>query len=66
MANRTSDLRRSPSAGRPPALVVRLELEQPAKVVIDADSFEDEQRLRFWLRRNRTARRLLDELGVAA
>jgi hypothetical protein len=58
--------RRRPNAKRPPALVVRWNLEQLPQFSIDAASYEDEQRLRLWLRRNRTARRLLDELGVAA
>jgi hypothetical protein len=36
-----------------PRLVVTVELEGRARVVFDASSREDEQRLRAWLRRSR-------------
>ena len=35
-----------------PALLVCIELEQPARVVLTTDSYEDEQRLRSWLNRS--------------
>jgi hypothetical protein len=34
----------------PPALLIRVELEYRPKLVINADSWEDERRLRSWLR----------------
>jgi hypothetical protein len=46
-----------------------LELEEPGRVILDADSYEDELRLRRWLRRSTAFRnlpalleRLLDDL----
>ena len=41
-----------PRLARPPALVMRLEIEQPPQLRIEAESFEDEQRLRLWLERS--------------
>ena len=35
-----------------PSMLVCLELEQPARVVLTADTYEDEQRLRSWLDRS--------------
>lgn len=59
-------------SGRPgwhPRLVFVLELEEPGRVILDADSYEDELRLRRWLRRSTAFRnlpalleRLLDDL----
>jgi hypothetical protein len=60
MEKRTTDLPQRPSR-RPPALVIRLAIEQPAQVMIEADSFEDEQRLRLWLERSGAARRLFGQ-----
>lgn len=45
---------------RPPELVVRVPLEGAGRIVIAADTFEDELRLRAWLRRSRA----LDDLAV--
>lgn len=55
---------------RPPRLLVVLELERDCGlVVVDAESLEDERRLRLWLRRSEAFQtlpefvaRLLDEL----
>jgi hypothetical protein len=61
----TNHLRR-PSPTRPPALIVRLELEQPARLTIDAASFEDERRVRAWFERSRALQRLVREIEAAA
>jgi hypothetical protein len=45
-----------------PRLVVDATLEELPLVRIEADSFEDELRLRSWLRRTSVRRRLLDVL----
>jgi hypothetical protein len=52
-----------------PRLVILLPLEQEGKIVFEADSLEDEYRLRGWLRRSAAMRalpdivsRLLDDL----
>jgi hypothetical protein len=54
-----------------PTLRIELELEGRARSFVLADSFEDEQRLRSWLRRSEAmatlpevARHLLDELDA--
>lgn len=54
-----------------PALIVRLPLEQPGQILLDAASYEDELRLRAWLRRSSAMRalpgilgRLLDDLDA--
>jgi hypothetical protein len=48
---------------RPPALVLRAELEQPAKYMVDAETLEDEQRLLISLRPlPRALRELADDL----
>jgi hypothetical protein len=66
--NRTAPTRQRPLS-RPPRLVVVLKLEQPGHIVLDADTYEDELRLRQWLRRSTVLRnlpallaRLLDDL----
>jgi hypothetical protein len=61
-----TDRLRRPSPTRPPALVIRLELEQPARLTIDAESFEDEQRVRAWFERSRALERFISDLGAAA
>jgi hypothetical protein len=57
------------SGRNPPALHIVLRLEQPAELVLAAETLEDEVRLRSWLRRSRALQalpaaveRLLDEL----
>jgi hypothetical protein len=52
-----------------PALVIRLELEQPARLFLAVANYDDELRLRSWLRRTRalealseSVARLLDDL----
>jgi len=57
--------------GRHPRVIIVLELEQPGQIVLDADCYEDELRLRGWLRRARAFRqlpanleRLLDDLDA--
>jgi uncharacterized protein YjiS (DUF1127 family) len=59
------------TAPRPPAFVVRIELEQRARITLDAETYEDELRLRSWLRRSRAMcvlpqvlERLLDDLDA--
>jgi hypothetical protein len=54
-------------------LVVTIELEQPARLRIEAPTNEDELRLRSWLRRSEVVasvpglvRRLLDDWDAAA
>ena len=47
-------------AGRAPVLVIELPLEGSPQLRIRAATFEDERRLRVWLRRARGAR-LFDE-----
>jgi hypothetical protein len=37
----------------PPRLLIEVELEQPARFVLDCDTDEDERRLRCWLHRTR-------------
>lgn len=61
--------RPSPACRRPPALHVVIPLEQPGKILFDAETFEDELRLRSWLRRSSAFEalpgiltRLLDDL----
>jgi hypothetical protein len=56
-----------------PALVVTIELEQPARARIAAATYEDELRLRSWLRRSEVVasvpglvRRMLDDWDTAA
>lgn len=56
---------------RRPALVFRVPLEGPAVAVLEADSYEDELRLRSWLRRARSSMltregldKFLDELDT--
>jgi len=44
---------------RPPALVLRLEFEGGPSVVLEAASYEDELRLRAWLRRAMAVRALV-------
>jgi len=67
LTQRTNHPRRRPSAAkRPPALVLRWDLEESPRLMIEAESFEDEQRLLLWVKRNRAARRLLADIGVAA
>jgi hypothetical protein len=48
---------------RIPQLVVFLRLEEPGVIVLDAASYEDEIRLRTWLRRSRQLETLPDMLG---
>lgn len=55
----------------PPALLIRLELERPGRILLDALTSEDEQRLRVWLRRSDAFRllpaileRFLDDLDA--
>jgi hypothetical protein len=43
---------------RPPRLCIDLELEQPGIVALLAETYEDELRLRAWLRRSPQFRRL--------
>jgi hypothetical protein len=58
--------------GRHPRLIIVLELEQPGQIVLDADTYEDQRRVREWLRRSRAFQRLpevlerfLDDLDTA-
>jgi hypothetical protein len=54
---------------RPPVLVIRVPLEQKPRVYLDAQSYEDERRLRGWLSRAPVAHRIgvaLDALLEAA
>jgi hypothetical protein len=58
---------------RPPALLLHLVLEEPVRFRLEADTYEDEQRLRTWLRGCSALRtlgddlaRLLDDLDEAA
>jgi hypothetical protein len=51
-------VKRDPDPGRPPALVIRLELEQGALARLEAETQEDEMRLRHWLRRSGRLQRL--------
>jgi hypothetical protein len=48
--------------GRPPQLVVIVELEELPQLRIVADTFEDEMRLRHWLAQHATRRRLQEAL----
>jgi hypothetical protein len=43
---------------RPPRLIIVLELEQVGQARLDAATYEDELRLRHWLHRSGTLRRL--------
>ncbi len=53
------DRLREPADGhRPPWLLVTLALEQPGRISLVAESYEDELRLRSWLRRSAAFRRL--------
>lgn len=59
--------------GTAPALEIRIELEQPARLRIVAETHEDELRLRSWLRRSEVVasvpelvRRKLDDWDAAA
>ncbi len=45
-----------------PALVIRMELEEFPVILVQADSFEDELRLRRWLRRARAFDSLREQL----
>jgi hypothetical protein len=56
-------------ARRRPRLVITVPLEGPAQILLDADTLEDETRLRVWLRRSSALatlpgvlHRLLDDL----
>jgi hypothetical protein len=51
------------SARQAPALHVWLELEQPGQLILAADTYEDELRLRSWLRRSRALEALPEILA---
>jgi hypothetical protein len=52
-----------PKSVRPPALLLHLELEQPVRYRLEAETYEDEQRLRTWLRGCGALRTLFDDLA---
>lgn len=64
MSDFTSPSRqRRPVWKRSPALRVVLELEQAGRIMFEADTHEDELRLRRWLRRSSAFEALPDILG---
>lgn len=56
----------SEQAKRRPSLVITIPFEDRGHVVLIADSYEDEIRLKTWLGRSGVLHRLVDELDVAA
>ena len=51
-----------PADRRPPRLWLVVELEELPRLQIVADSWEDEQRLRWWLAHRSTRRRIADAI----
>ena len=55
-----------PTTRRPPSLVITVPYESRGQVVLIAESYEDEIRLKTWIGKSGVLHRLADELDLAA